>query len=206
MMIADAFPPELIQKPAYPWAERISESQAIEAIENAEKGIGKYLALMKQFEDVDVSSDMKFQVAYKGFYRVRQKSEAWYQDYFGLMQECRSKKPEFAEILEELRLRLGSNRCEASFSSKLVATLNPDRPVWDRYVLQNLGLKWPSRKSDDKHQHAVTLYASMRQNLESFLTTVTAHRWIGLFNERVVGSDRISDMKKLDFILWQVRP
>ncbi|MBK6894975.1 MAG: hypothetical protein IPH06_00070 [Alphaproteobacteria bacterium] len=140
MMIANAFPPKLVQKPAYPWAERISESQAIQAIENAETGICKYLSLMKRYEAVDVSSDMKFQVAYKGFYRVRQKAEAWYQAYFGLMQECRSQRPEFAEILEELRLRLGSNRCEASFASKLVATLNPDRPVWDRYVLKSPGL------------------------------------------------------------------
>jgi hypothetical protein len=28
-----------------------------------------------------------------------------------------------------------------TFSSKLMATINPDKPVWDEFVLKNLGIK-----------------------------------------------------------------
>lgn len=31
------------------------------------------------------------------------------------------------------------NSVEVSFASKLIATVSPEEPIWDKYVLKNLG-------------------------------------------------------------------
>lgn len=44
----------------------------------------------------------------------------------------------FEEILREL-YDLTNGRIEASFSSKMYATLYPEKPIWDQFVLKFLG-------------------------------------------------------------------
>ena len=65
---------------------------------------------------------------YDGFYRVR-RNEEWRKYYFKLMQEMRSKDVSFGDILTSINKETG--RIEASFSSKLLATINPNYLIWD---------------------------------------------------------------------------
>ena len=44
---------------------------------------------------------------------------------------------------------------EASFSSKMIATIDPNMPIWDRYVMQNLCLmnSFYKETAPDPHLH-----------------------------------------------------
>lgn len=57
------------------------------------------------------------------------------------MERMKKVNVSFEEVLQYLYSDLG--RVEPSFSSKLVATIDDSKPVWDVHVLNNLGLKQP---------------------------------------------------------------
>jgi hypothetical protein len=183
----------------------MSYKRILSAVNRASPGIAKYLQLMQLLHSVDVSRDAQFQTLYKGFYRVQRKPPDWYGVYFSLMQQCKGSQPEFSFILNHLRGHIGNNAYEPSFSSKLVATLNPWKPIWDKYVLRNTGHTPPSYTSRAKHSDAVAAYASIVRWYEQFMRSKEARRYVSIFNEQIVDYYRITDIKKVDFILWQLR-
>ncbi|KAB2310661.1 hypothetical protein F8A87_08215 [Betaproteobacteria bacterium SCN2] len=183
----------------------MNDNNIVDAIAKARPGVAKYLAIMDCLYSVNVSQDQDFQTQYKGFYRVRQKSPDWYSAYFNLLEEYKGKRPSFSEILDSLSQSLGNGVCEASFSSKLVATLDPWQPIWDKYVLKNTGHKAPASKVVDKNALAKKNYASIQAWYINFLNSTEGKRWIFLFNENIDDYWRLTDIKKVDFILWQTR-
>jgi hypothetical protein len=55
------------------------------------------------------------------------------------MERNKENPPSFEKTITYIYEEL--DRFEASFSSKLVATLNPAMPIWDSVVLKNFGFK-----------------------------------------------------------------
>ena len=51
-------------------------------------------------------------------------------------------------ILNEIYQKTGN--IEGSFTSKLLATINPNLPIWDQYVLKNIGLKVKETSKEEK--------------------------------------------------------
>lgn len=102
----------------------LNETKIFEAISRAQKGIEQYLEIMALLPAVDSARDLAFQRKFNAFYRVRQRPREWYRQYFLLMERLKGSKPDFNNVLDELNLALG--RYEPSFSSKLVATLDPE--------------------------------------------------------------------------------
>jgi hypothetical protein len=184
---------------------RTAEQEIVNAIRDAKPGIAKYLEIMGSLHSVDISADADFQTKFKGVYRVRQKPGAWYRSYFEFMEQNKGKRPTFAQVLGELRARIGNDAYEPSFSSKLVASIDPWSPVWDDYVLKNTGHKPPAYYSKTKHTDAVAAYASIVDWYRTFMKSPDGLTWVRLFNENVSNYYRITDIKKIDFILWQLR-
>jgi len=175
----------------------------IKAIDTSRTGIIKYLDIMGSFYKVDVSKDMNFQRKFNGFYRIRQRPIEWYEIYYSYMESQKGNKPQFAEVLRYLFAEL--KRYEPSFSSKLVATLNPDAPIWDQYVLNNIGVKPPAYSSGNKVNKAIDAYNQIQKWYEKFLLTEEANLIIQTFNETIRNHGKITDLKKVDFVLWQLR-
>jgi hypothetical protein len=173
------------------------------AIFKAKPGLQKYLALMDQVEKVNVSTDVAFQRAYNGFYRVQRRTASWYSTYYNLMEELKGSKPTFGNVLD--RVYEVTGRYEPSFSSKLVATLCADKPVWDQHVLKNIGEKAPSYTSKNKISEAKLRYADIENWYNKFLTSDKGVNWIEQFNKLIPEHDKLTDLKKVDLILWQTR-
>jgi len=188
-------------------AERITfdADSVTAAIEKAEPGIRQYLEIMAEFPRVNVAEDREFQRKFNGFYRVRQRPAEWYAAYYGCMEECKHLRPvpTFDEILDHLWLVLA--RCEASFASKLAATLDPSRPIWDRYVLANLGIRPVTGTGATKVAASKTAYATICAWYGRLLRSDEGAGMVRLFDTRVPEYRWISDVKKVDFVLWQMR-
>jgi hypothetical protein len=186
-----------------------TEIQVSTAIENAKPGINKYLGIMKLLDDstVNVETSPEFRKAFNGFYKVRRYSTDWYNQYYGLMQSYRSKgiQPGFDQVLDEMYQLTGN--LEASFSSKLVHTLNPGAVVWDKYVLANTGLKAPPQWHDmtERLQNAKVTYVILTQWFADFTDSDEGRHWIKAFDELIPEHSQLTDLKKIDFILWQLR-
>lgn len=174
-----------------------------ESVERARIGIQQYLEIMELFPRVDVASDDNFQRKFNRFYRIRQRTSQWYNTYYSFMEQSKSQPPTFNSALEHFYSTL--NRCEASFTSKLIATINPSLPVWDKFVLQNAGITPPRYTSKNKIEESKKAYRQLQNWYQDFLTSNDGQLIIQVFNESVKESSRITDLKKVDFVLWQIR-
>ena len=181
----------------------MNDSEIKASLEKAKIGIYRYHEIMNLFHSVDVSINLDFQKKFNAFYRVRQRNSEWYNAYYSLMQQSKCTTPVFGEILDSINRLLG--RYEPSFSSKLLATIDPNRPIWDIHILKNTGHKAPAYSSKNKFNEAKKANESIDDWYKKFLDTEDGRRIIHVFNTEIYHHAKISDVKKVDFILWQTR-
>lgn len=168
-------------------------------------GLNKYQSIMNQFESIErLIDDSYFQTKYKGFYRVR-RNAAFCEIYFKFMQDNRSNKEiTFEETLKHLHTNL--DRVEASFASKLIATINPYLPVWDKEVLGNINseLNYTNLKTNDRINLCVDKYEAMKNWYQDKLNSSIGQEYIAKFDSRFPNTN-LTNLKKIDLILWQTR-
>lgn len=181
----------------------MNKHEIVIAIHKAFDGIQRYLEIMELFPTVDVSGNSDFQRKFNRFYRVRQRPVQWYQTYYAFMEQAKTQKPTFEDALDHFHSTL--NRCEASFTSKLIATVDPIQPVWDKYVLLNAEIPPPKYTSKNKIEQSKAAYSQLQQWYQKILVTVTGQLIVETFNEMVDNFELITDLKKVDFVLWQRR-
>ncbi|MFA7253507.1 MAG: hypothetical protein WC107_03050 [Patescibacteria group bacterium] len=171
---------------------------------NIESGLSKYLHIMHLFMDTNVQTNSEFQRLFNGFYKIRQRPKEFYQALYDYLEQNKNKKASFAQTLSFFYEKL--NRFEPSFSSKIVATINPGYPVWDSVVLKRLNLKSPvySSNRDIRLNKMNQIYEDIINWYSIFLTTEEAEKMLITFDAKM-GSVNISDIKKIDLILWQTR-
>ena len=181
----------------------MQKDEIVTAIELARKGINQYLAIMEMFPYVDVSKDRTFQKQFNAFYRIRQRPEKWYSEYYSLMENGKNNPVRFEAVLDRIYGILG--RYEPSFSSKLAATLDPYEPVWDKYVVKNTDQKAPYYTASNKLERAKAIFANIRLWYAKHMQSAEGKMMIEIFNNMVEEHDRITNIKKVDFILWKTR-
>ena len=94
---------------------------------------------------------------------------------------------------------------EASFSSKMLATIDASKPIWDQYVLNNLNLVLTGKNPEDKLRHACILYGELEKWYDDYLKTSEARKNIDIFNHMLPYYNWVSDIKKIDCLLWSKR-
>lgn len=113
------------------------------------------------------------------------------------------RKPSFEYIIRTMYKETGN--IEASFSSKMIATIDANMPIWDRYVMQNLCLELKGKTKEDQLDCAVGLYDQMVAWYGDFLKTENGRDCIAEFDKTLPGYTWMSDVKKIDFYLWSIR-
>lgn len=161
--------------------------------------IGRYFVTIDQVANCP-SRD--YQRNFNRFYRVRRGAD-WQSVYYEVLFREYGNKPSFAQVITELYERTGN--IEPSFTSKLVATLDTDKPVWDKYVLANLGKKLTGSSKEKRLKNAIALYQDIQEWYRAFLLTEEAKQWISLFDEKLTEFVTLSATKKIDLILWSMR-
>lgn len=180
----------------------MNTEQIDRAIERVRPGLNKYERIQRLITKVNVSMDRDFQKSFNGFYRVRQRPISFYQIFYDYMENVKNESPSFERTLIHMHKELG--RVEASFSSKLVATINPQLPIWDSIVLKNIGLKPPAYHRKNRIGESIEVYERLTNWYKDFLLTEKAKTIIEQF-DRVYPEAAISDLKKVDLVLWQFR-
>lgn len=166
-------------------------------------GLDGYAQIQREARETDVSSDADFQRLYNRFYRVRRNAE-WQAVYYEIMQrEKASADLSFEGILREMHGRTGN--VEPSFTSKMIATLDPGRPIWDSIVLERLGLRLKGTTAQAKLDNAIGVYESIAGWYANYLATEDAAQNIALFDELLPDYAWLTPVKKVDFLLWSSR-
>jgi hypothetical protein len=167
-----------------------------------ERGLRSYVWLQRNLRLCDVRTNEHFQKRFDAFYRVR-RDRGWRSDYFALMEASKVNGIDFPSALKEIHRLTG--RIEASFASKLVATLDPSKPVVDKFVLQNFDLKLPRWGLADRESKTVELYRNLCEAYVNLIQSPTGQAICLLFDQRFPGATEISELKKIDLVLWQIR-
>jgi hypothetical protein len=167
-----------------------------------EHGLDRYVWLQRQVRLCDVSVDEDFQTRFSGFYRVRRDAQ-WRSVYFRLLETSKVKGIDFPQALKEINGRTGT--IEASFASKLVATLDSSKPVIDKFVLEHFELHLPRWGLSDRQNKTIDLYYDLCDRYSVFVQSPTGKMIRELFDSRYPCSE-ISELKKIDLVLWQIRP
>ena len=175
----------------------LTSEQIDSALGKLRKPIDTYSWLQRSIRLLNVAQDKEFQRRFAGYYRVRFLKPAPRQKLFDLLEESKNLPADFGNILEKLSASTG--RMEESFASKLAATIDPNLPVIDSWVRDNLGL---SRASST--ENAKEIHQKIRGQYADFLSTESGKYLIRRFAE-TYPEGHITHVKMLDFVLWQTR-
>ena len=202
--------------------EIITKNDIEIALKGRMKGINTYLELMQNIEKLNIDESK-----YRSFYKMnRGLPDEYYEEYFTCLKEylkredikqLRSNDVEkIASIFEETlrRLKTKSGRIEASFSSKLLSTVNPNIAVWDSNVLSHLdNVKAPySIKDKEKQiQKTVETYKNLINAIND-LKNNEGKEYIKIFDKTISDAklesnyplSKITSTKKIDFVLWSL--
>ena len=179
----------------------LTEADVQEALGKVGAALRQYCWIQQAFRQCDVRRDQQFQVRYNGFYRVRRNAD-WRKVYYDLMERAKSAELTFAEVLSSLKEQTGM--LEASFASKLVATVDPNRPVVDQFVLRNFGLRLPYPYAPDRTSRTIRIYEELCRHYDELLNSPTGQMICGKFESRYPWAE-ITNLKKVDLVLWQTR-
>lgn len=169
------------------------------------QGVDRYLFIMRRLHGVDVSRDTDFQNAYRDFYQMRRfYSDDFCRHYFKIMQNLKdTKEMTFEMAIERVKHIQGSY--EISFSSKMAHTINPLNPIWDSVVTKrHFGICPPYARAKNKERACCDRYDLYLDKFYDYMTTEEGIALVALF-DREFPQSGISNVKKIDFILWQDR-
>lgn len=197
------------RSPGAEWYRKLSEQRmetVLKRLKEVEPALEAYAYLQRSLSTCNVFANREFRTAFNGYYRMRQKPAAWYDGFFSILErEKHNQAVSFGSVLEEIYCE--TKRVEASFSSKLVATINANLPVWDRHVLDNLGLTAPpsGRDSAWRLRRCVESYSRIRDWTTTAIQQDAFEEWSQRFDAAFPQFRGFTAIKKLDLLLWQSR-
>ena len=168
-----------------------------------------YVGILDTIQQDHFVATTEFKKIFNGFYKVRQRSSDWYDKYYKLMEEQKSTNRSFKDLL--LSLEPVSQTIDVSFVSKLMASVDPSLPIWDKYVLQNLELlsRWEKLADKDKMlriYEADRIYQEIKTWYETFIGSKDGKKCIAAFDTAIPSyKDKLTAVKKIDFLLWSKR-
>lgn len=173
--------------------------------------IEDYQKIMDTYMNVDISSNEEFQKLFNRFYVVRRNKE-WRRIYYDFFQKNKyNKNITFGEILRHLydNPHIENSEkgwIEASFSSKMLATIRPEMPIWDRYIIEHFKIKLVKTKPEDRIEECVAAYKTIVDEYKKYLKTPEGIECIAKFDEIMPNyKTKLSNIKKVDYMIWGVR-
>ena len=177
------------------------------------EGVTKYLSIMAY---IDPNND-SFKKRFTSVYKIRGRSDDWmiqYYKYFAELQNQLDREgtlPTFEEALNEMLVRGGT--IEPVYVSKMLSTLDPSRPLFDKHVLKAMGVSsnFPAKAKTtaQKVKYCVNVYLDIEKFFTNTIRNGLGVAAIMLFDSKFPASrypliSNISEFKKIDFILSSV--
>jgi len=181
----------------------LDKEQINKALPKIEKGLIQYVWIQSELLKRDISKDEEFQKKFNYFYKITpHRNKDWQNQFYNLLQVSKQTQISFMEILCDLYKKTG--KLEASFASKLKATISPDMPVIDSIVLKNLKLKLPYSYQKERSSKINEVYQTLISETSEFLKSENGKYLTSQFIEKYPEA-KITKEKILDLVLWQTR-
>lgn len=195
----------------------LDPSKMLENAVEREFGFDEYRYLVEHAADrsIDLSVHVGFHCVFREFYIPAIYSKEWTENYFKQFQQIRRTgrvdSAVFEDALREMPKRKIRNSCpvECSLTSKMLATLNPELPIWDTHVLAALrrhGMVKTRASSPRSREEKISWAAETYRQIVDFYNALKGtekHRECLMAFEGVFPNQKgISETKRIDYILW----
>ena len=182
------------------WAQ---QSNIFASLHRRQSDLARYAYTIRSLRLLDVSRDETYQRTFNGLYMVR-RNVHWRSKFYSMLETCKAEpRPNFRTVLSQLFQDTG--RVEASFASKLVATIDPGLPIYDSIVRQNLDLQQRAGRRSDRLELLATDYAFIQAHSSEQTQTGIFRRLRAEFDDQFAEFVEFSDTKVLDLMIWQMR-
>lgn len=166
-------------------------------------GLDKYDYLLENKNKITISSTEHYARVFNSYFKVR-KSYAWQNSFFEIFENNKNNlEITFNDLLEEVYLRVRT--FEASYVSKMLHLINPEKPIWDKYVLNYYGLKSPHGKDNERIEKITKVYQQLEKKTQKELNKDLIQKQIDVFDQWLPEFKHISRVKKLDTLIWKNR-
>lgn len=159
---------------------------------------------------VDISNNKDYQKNFTAYYNIRRDQE-WLKKYYNYLEANKNNKNiTFEKILLDISKIEHTTKnglkstVEASFASKMLATIIPDNPIWDKRIAKALGIKLINCNKEEKISTYVKIYDELREKVKEFINTKSGKECIRLFNKTFPNYTTVSNFKKIDHYLWSL--
>lgn len=179
------------------------QSSIFDALRRRHADLVRYAYTIRSLRSLNVLYDQAYQRTFNGLYMVRRNGQ-WRTHFYELLETQKSEKNvSFKAMLSDLHARTG--RIEASFASKLLATINPELPVYDSIVRKNLGLPNRAAGISDRVRLLEQDYIFIQEHSQQQRKSQGFQELRETFDEKIPEFRSFSDTKVLDLLIWQVR-
>ncbi len=171
------------------------------------------LTAYKKVLDKSSINTCNYQKNFTNYYRVR-RDTCWLEKFYKYLDDNNDNTSiTFKEILKELsswehhikKCKSNPNgvgkTIEASFASKMLATINPNYPIWDSQVVRALNI---TLEGDDKIDSYVKAYDELTNTIKEYIESEDGKKAIELFDKQFPNYTWVSNYKKIDFYLWNI--
>lgn len=172
------------------------------ALPRVRRGLGQYRSLQARLYATDCRTDRAFQRDFNRYYRIR-RGPSWQGVFYDLMEREKTERRGFEAVLRDVHAQLGL--FEASFASKLVASVDPSLPVIDQFVLKNFELSLPARTAPSRIEGIVVVHQQLAGAYARILASPEGRAAVAQFDAAYPDSADLHGLKKLDLLLWQTR-
>lgn len=166
-------------------------------------GLDKYQFLLDNKDTITISSDHDFARVFNSYFKVR-KAFRWQHAFFDVFELNKNNVDiTFKELLEQVYNQVRT--FEASYVSKMLHLINPNKPIWDKYVLNYYGLKSPHGKDSERIEKISKVYHQLEINTQKELNKDSVQKQLDIFDQWLPEYTHISSVKKLDTLIWKIR-
>lgn len=167
-----------------------------------------YVLIRKTIPEVDLTGEGAEPVRrrFNAYYGVR-RNASWRSIFYDRFENAKLSDLNPSDLFEQTLMLMheATGRVEASFVSKLVATLRPETPIIDSVLRGWLSKYTESPAFGGSIENASAYYQWLSEVMRNTATSQQAQQWFELFDDAFPGNghgETVSTIKKLDFLIW----
>lgn len=137
---------------------------------------------------------------------MRLPEQALYENFYATFEKVKfDREITFENVFRQIFEK--TKRVEVSFSSKMIATIRPELPVFDSYLRENLSLKVPRAyiRCEVRVEEFIVVYGVLCAKMLEMIRDPGFSGVRTRFDAHLPDYSHFTDMKKLDLLLWQSR-
>lgn len=180
---------------------KIRHSQTVIMGKISPQMLNTYYWLQDNLHLRNVADDIEYRRKFAGYYRMRFVSKQYHDSFFSLFETVKNDTElSFANIARQLFQVDGKH--EFSFISKMLHTIDPDRPIYDSQVDQALQIHRICQPTIELKIHQdEEILKQISLVYRSLETSAEMVPLLAAFDQ-IIPQRSMSTAKKIDFLLW----